>query len=146
LAGRLVDQALRHRLRLDGKSKGRIRKASMADLIQSFITAGHGTDDIHEALTVLQGFRNFAAHPPQPEDVQALDITQAEATFLLDACREILDFVYGRPARLAAMKASLAEKRRGDAAAQKPTLTVPVESVATTKPDDFEASDEDVPF
>jgi hypothetical protein len=112
LAGRLVDQALRHRLRLDGKSKREIRKAGMADLIHEFIDAGHGTDDLHEALRVLQGFRNYAAHPPQPEDTAALDITQEEATFLLSACREILDFVYGRPARIAAMKARLAEKKR----------------------------------
>jgi len=146
LAGRLVDQALRHRLRLDGKSKRSIRKTGMADLIQAFIDAGHGTEDLHEALRVLQGFRNFAAHPPQPEDAAVLDITQEEATFLLSACREVLDFVYGRPARIAAMKERLADKKRGEAAGLKPTSTQPAQPAEVSATEDFQVTDDDVPF
>jgi len=108
LASRLLEQALRHRLLKDASGvqseKTKLRRMPLKDLIERFVEAGHATGDIHELVELLGGFRNFAAHPPQPKDVDSLDIDQAQASFLLNAAAHLLDHIYVRPARLAQMK------------------------------------------
>jgi hypothetical protein len=128
LAGRLLEQALRDRLLKDADgsaaTKRELRKTGMAGLIQRFVDAGHATGDTHELIVLLQGFRNFAAHPPQPEDAEDLDIDGPQASFLLNAARELLAHIYVRPARIAEMKAQLEQKKRGEAIAHSREVAV----------------------
>ena len=140
MAGRLVEQAIRHRLVNAGLSKRKVRKTALEALIDEFLKRVEGSAELREMLLVVRGFRNVAAHAPQPEDAELVDITQDEATYLLDAAEELLDFAYTRPAKIAAMQERLKNKE-----APKPAAPAVVIEDVPIPPKPF-SPDDDVPF
>jgi len=143
MAGRLVDQAIRHRMVAMKRSLRRVRKSTLADLITTFVEAEKGNPDLREMLTTIKNFRNFVAHPPFADLSLESEIDQAEASFLLDCCLELLEFVYARPAKIRAMTERLRSKLHSPAAGTPITLG-PVAPASEQL--DFVASDDEVPF
>lgn len=141
MAARMVDQAIRHRLVTMKLSRRTVRKSTLADLIDVFVDAEKGNPELREMLTAVKDFRNFVAHPPFADLSLESEIDQTEASFLLDCCLELIEFVYARPARVKAMTERLKSKRSSNTAPSVLKLA-PAPAVDS----EFTPSDDDVPF
>ncbi len=141
LAGRILEQTLRHTLK---KAKG-----PLVGLIDRFLEQPHVPEGLTKLMHDVRELRNIAGHPAQGEDGAWIIVDQVEAAYVLDVVAELLDFVYVRPHRQSKMRARIQAKKEGKA------LPVPagapvVERADPPKPapaaTPFDADNDSLPF
>jgi hypothetical protein len=139
LGRRLLEQVLRTALDEHGQLAGLIDR-----FLERNALPGHLADLMHD----VRQFGNIAAHPAPTSDGGWIDVDQEEATYVLDVVSELLEHVYVRPMRQAAMRERWQAKRRGET----PVTPLPsrIEVVPATAPPDGRGSpfeeDDDLPF
>jgi len=139
LGRRLLEQVLRTALGEQGQ---------LAGLIDKFLEKNALPGNLAELMHDVRQFGNIAAHPAPASDGEWIEVDQEEATYVLDVVSELLDHVYVRPRRQAAMRERWEAKRRGEAPNTSPLSRVEVEPAETSperRGSPFE-EDDDLPF
>ncbi len=140
LAGRILEQALRHHL-----NKTRKKRAKLAPLIDEFLRKAEASGDLHALMTDIREFRNIAGHATQDEAGDWASVDQIEASYTLDVLAELLEYIYVRPQRQKCMRERWQNKKKGHSI---PQSTGPAFVVGGSKQQSSETvlSHDDLPF
>jgi hypothetical protein len=145
LCGRILEGALRSELKQP--------RAQLANLIERFTKERNLPSDLGEVMELVRGFRNIAGHAGQSDSGNLINVDHREASFLLGAVEEVLDFLYVRPRRRAEMMESLRLKQSGKVTGLPPTIKLgPIPEPPQSEKSDysqFEVHDsdtDDLPF
>ncbi len=95
-----------------------IKHARLAQEINAFLRNKDVPVDLADQVDAIRKVGNFAAHPTKDTNTgEILEVEPGEAEWLLDILRELFDFTFVKPKRLAERKKKLEDKQR---AASKP--------------------------
>ncbi len=97
-----------------------IKKKSLAEEIEEFITSSGAPSYLCKAVDAVRQIGNFAAHPLKNRNTgEVLDVEPGEADWLLETLEAMFDFAFVQPKRLQERRAALNGKL---ATAGKPPL------------------------